>query len=265
MSVAALGRRWAGLTLPWLLPALLLLVWQLASTEGWLSSRILPSPAAVLQAGLTLARSGELWQHLAISTARALLGFAVGGSIGLLLGLLTGLSRWGERLLDSSLQMLRNIPHLALIPLVILWFGIDESAKLFLVALGTFFPIYLNTYHGIRSVDPTLLEMARSYGLSGAALCWQVILPGALPTILVGVRYALGLMWLTLIVAETIASGSGIGYLAMNAREFLQTDIVVLAIVLYALLGKLADLAARGLEHWWLPWHPSQQRRGAAA
>jgi sulfonate transport system permease protein len=175
-------------------------------------------------------RSGEIWTHLAISGWRAGLGFVIGGSIGLVLGFITGLSKWGERLLDSSVQMIRNVPHLALIPLVILWFGIDESAKIFLVALGTLFPIYLNTYHGIRNVDPALVEMARSYGLSGFGLFRQVILPGALPSILVGVRFALGFMWLTLIVAETISANAGIGYLAMNAREFLQTDVVVLAI-----------------------------------
>jgi sulfonate transport system permease protein len=249
---------------PWVLPVLLLAGWQVAVETGLLSSRILPAPSAVLEAGWSLVRSGELWQHLAISSWRASIGFAIGGGIGLLLGFITGLSRWGERLLDSSVQMVRNVPHLALIPLVILWFGIDESAKIFLVALGTFFPIYLNTYHGIRNVDPALVEMARSYGLSGYRLFTQVVLPGALPSILVGVRFALGLMWLTLIVAETISASSGIGYLAMNAREFLQTDIVVLAIVLYAILGKLADLAARGLERAWLRWHPAYQKTGGA-
>ena len=245
---------------PWLVPVALLVAWQLSVSSGLLSSRILPSPAAVLEAGWSLVKSGELWQHLDISGWRAGIGFAIGGGIGLALGFLTGLSKWGERLLDSTLQMVRNVPHLALIPLVILWFGIDESAKLFLVALGVFFPIYLNTYHGIRNVDPALVEMARSYGLSGARLFWHVVLPGALPAILVGVRFALGLMWLTLIVAETISASSGIGYLAMNAREFLQTDIVVLAILLYAILGKLADLAARGLERAWLRWHPAYQK-----
>ena len=229
-------------------------------------ARVLPSPEGVLKAFWTLSASGELWQHLAISSWRAVIGFSIGGSIGLVLGLISGLSRWGERLLDTSIQMLRNVPHLALIPLVILWFGIDESAKIFLVALGTLFPIYLNTYHGIRNVDPALVEMARSYGLSGLGLFWQVILPGALPSILVGVRFALGFMWLTLIVAETISASSGIGYLAMNAREFLQTDVVVLAILLYAVLGKLADLAARGLERVWLRWHPAYQvAKGGAA
>jgi sulfonate transport system permease protein len=179
--------------------------------------------------------------------------------VGLVLGLLTGTLRPLETLLDTSLQMLRNIPALALIPLVILWFGIDESAKLFLVAVGVFFPIYLNTFHGIRSVDPALIEMARSYGLSGWALYRQVILPGALPSILVGLRFSLGLTWVLLIVAETISAQAGIGYMTMNAREFLQTDVVLVGILLYALLGKGADLLARGLEAWWLRWHPSRR------
>ena len=195
--------------------------------------------------------------------ARALIGFSIGGSLGLILGLISGLSRWGERLLDTSIQMLRNVPHLALIPLVILWFGIDESAKIFLVALGTLFPIYINTWHGIRNIDRGLVEMARSYGLSGIPLFIHVILPGALPSIMVGVRFALGLMWLTLIVAETISANSGIGYLAMNAREFLQTDVVVVAIILYALLGKLADVSAQLLERLWLRWNPAYHLKEA--
>lgn len=221
------------------------------------------SPEGVVMAFWTLSASGELWQHLAISSWRALIGFSIGGSLGLILGLISGLSRWGERLLDTSIQMLRNVPHLALIPLVILWFGIDESAKIFLVALGTLFPIYINTWHGIRNIDRGLVEMARSYGLSGIPLFIHVILPGALPSIMVGVRFALGLMWLTLIVAETISANSGIGYLAMNAREFLQTDVVVVAIILYALLGKLADVSAQLLERLWLRWNPAYHLKEA--
>ncbi|MCI1899183.1 MAG: aliphatic sulfonate ABC transporter permease SsuC [Enterobacter sp.] len=251
------SRKWLLRLAPWFLPVGIVIIWQIASSLGWLSSRILPSPEGVVEAFWTLSSSGELWQHLAISSWRAAIGFTIGGSIGLTLGLISGLSRWGERLLDTSIQMLRNVPHLALIPLVILWFGIDESAKIFLVALGTLFPIYINTWHGIRNIDRGLVEMARSYGLSGVALFIHVILPGALPSIMVGVRFALGLMWLTLIVAETISANSGIGYLAMNAREFLQTDVVVVAIILYALLGKLADLSAQWLERLWLRWNPA--------
>ncbi|RUU77747.1 ABC transporter permease subunit, partial [Mesorhizobium sp. M7A.F.Ca.MR.362.00.0.0] len=159
----------------------------------------------------------------------------------------------------TTLQMIRNIPHLALIPLVILWFGIDEEAKLFLVALGVFFPIYVNTLLGIQSVDPHLVEMGRVYGMDRRALFFRVILPGALPAIFVGLRYALGIMWLTLIVAETISASSGLGYMAMQARGFLLIDVVVLSILIYALLGKLADSLARLLERLSLGWHPAFQ------
>ncbi len=255
-SASGVLRRLRQRLTPWLVPIQILISWEIASTSGWLSTRVLPEPLAVAKAFWALAVTGELWTHVAVSTRRAAIGFAVGGGLGLLLGLATGTFRLAETLLDSTLQMVRNIPALALIPLVILWFGIDETAKLFLVALGVFFPVYLNTFHGIRSVDKGLIEMAKSYGLSGWQLYRHVILPGALPSILVGVRFSLGLMWVLLIVAETISAQAGIGYLTMNAREFLQTDVVLVGILLYAALGKLADLAAKGLERWWLRWHP---------
>jgi len=246
-------------TVPWVVPIVVILGWQVASRAGWLSTRVLPEPWAVLKAFWSLTLSGEIGKHVATSTWRALVGFAIGGGLGMLLGLLTGTFRAAETLLDSTLQMIRNIPALALIPLVILWFGIDEWAKLFLVALGVFFPIYLNTFHGIRSVDKGLIEMARSYGLSGWRLYLHVILPGSVASILVGVRFSLGLMWVLLIVAETISAQAGIGYMTMNAREFLQTDVVLVGVLLYALLGKLADVLAKGLERWWLRWHPGYQ------
>jgi sulfonate transport system permease protein len=248
-----------GHLVPWIVPALVLLAWQASVSLGWLSSRFLPAPLSVLTAARRLAASGELSRAIEVSSARAFGGLAIGGSIGFLLGLANGLWSPAERLLDSSVQMLRNVPHLALIPLVILWFGIEEQAKVFLVALGVFFPIYLNTFHGVRTVDRGLIEMARVYGMSYTRLLTNVLLPGALPSILVGLRFALGTMWLTLIVAETIAAKGGIGYMAMNAREFMQTDVVLLAIILYALLGKGADLLVIALERRLLSWHPAYQ------
>ena len=248
-----------GQLIPWVLPIVLLILWQVFVKMGWLSTRVLPAPSDVLIAGVRLARTGELSRNIVISTVRAIIGFLIGGTIGFGLGLLNGIARPAEKALDTSVQMIRNIPHLALIPLVILWFGIGEEAKIFLVALGVFFPIYLNTFHGVRSVDPELIEMAKSYGLRGWSLFKKVIFPGALSSILVGVRYALGIMWLTLIVAETITLDSGIGYMAMNAREFMQTDVVVLSILMYAILGKLADVATRAFEKKWLKWNPNYQ------
>ena len=248
--------------IPWIVPLVIVLVWQLACVGGFVSTRVLPAPSDVVLAGWKVAASGELARNIWVSFWRAGIGFLIGGSIGFAFGLANGLSQLASKLTDTTLQMVRNIPHLAMIPLVILWFGIDETAKLFLVALGVFFPIYLNTLHGIRTVDPQLIEMGRTYGLSRWQLYTEVILPGATSSILVGLRFSLGLMWVILIVAETISAQSGIGYLTMNAREFLQTDVVLVGILLYAILGKLADLLARALEHGWLRWHPGY--RGGA-
>lgn len=242
---------------PWLVPVAAILLWQALSSLGAIPARVLPAPSAVAQAAAELAADGRLAGDVLASARRAALGFAIGGAIGFALGIVNGAIPPAGRLFDSSLQMLRTIPHLALIPLVILWFGIGETSRVFLVALGVMFPVYLNTYHGVRNVDPGLLEMAENYGVSRREMFWRVILPGALPSILVGVRYALGIMWLTLIVAETIAASSGIGYVTMNAREFLQTDVLVFGILLYALLGKLADASAKALERRLLDWNPA--------
>jgi sulfonate transport system permease protein len=244
----------------WVVPLLIITVWQAACSFGLLADSVLPSPAAVVAAGWHLTLLGDLPRNMEISFLRAIAGLAVGGGIGFAFGLANGLSKISDKLTDSTLQMIRNVPHLALIPLVIVWFGIDEEAKIFLVALGVFFPIYINTLHGVRTVDPQLIEMATSYGMNARALFFHVILPSASPSIFVGLRYALGIMWLTLIVAETIAAQSGIGYMAMQAREFMQTDVVVLAILIYALFGKLADFIARALERMSLSWHPAFQR-----
>jgi sulfonate transport system permease protein len=239
---------------PWAIPFLVLCLWQFLSWKGIIPERILPAPTEVLQAGMALLQSGELAAHISISLGRALAGFLIGGILGFFLGLFNGIFRTSELLFDTSIQMIRNIPHLALIPLVILWFGIDETSKVFLVALGVLFPVYINTYHGIKSVDKDLIEMGRAYGLKGPSLFFSIILPGALSSILVGIRFSLGVMWLTLIVAETISAHSGIGYMAMNAREFMQMDVIVLSILLYALFGKLSDSIARIFERKWLKW-----------
>jgi sulfonate transport system permease protein len=247
--------------IPWIVPLAIVLVWQAACVGGLVPGRVLPAPTEVALAGWKLLLSGELARNIWVSFWRASVGFAIGGGIGFAFGLANGLSQLSNKLIDTTLQMVRNIPHLALIPLVILWFGIDESAKLFLVALGVFFPIYLNTLHGIRTVDPQLIEMGRIYGMTDSELFRRVIFPGALPSIFVGVRFALGIMWLTLIVAETIAASSGLGYMAMQAREFMQIDVVVLSILIYAALGKLADSASRVLERLTLSWHPAFQKQ----
>lgn len=246
--------------LPYLLPVGIVVVWQFLSSIGWISGRIMPSPWEVMKAFWSTTVSGDLPHDIAVSAARAFAGLAVGGALGFLLGIANGVSRLSERLTDTSLQMLRTIPHLAMIPLVILWFGIGEESKLFLTSLGVLFPVYLNTYHGVRNVDRDLIEMGRVYGMGNWTLFRKIIFPGALPSIFVGLRYALGIMWLTLIVSETIAASSGIGHMANEAREFMMTDVVVLALLIYAALGKLADVTVRLLERRVLSWNPVYQK-----
>ena len=260
-SLAGLRR----VLLPWLVPLSLLLLWQLLAQVGLIPTRILPAPSAILLAGYSLAATGELWHHLASSAGRAGTGFLIGASLGLGFGVLNGILPRAEVLLDSSFQMLRTIPPLAMIPLVILWFGIGEQARIFLVCVGVFFPVYLNTFHGIRSIDPGLIEMGRIYGLKRREIISHIILPGAMPSILVGIRFSLGIAWILLIVGEQIAADSGIGYMALNAREFMQTDVIVLSILLYALLGKFSDALARYLEARLLPWHPNHRADASLA
>jgi sulfonate transport system permease protein len=247
---------------PWLLPLALLALWQAGCSQGWIAEDTFPAPGAVIAAAWRLTLNGELPANLAVSFRRAVAGLLVGGSLAFVLGLFNGLSGVSERLTDTTVQMIRNIPNLALIPLVILWFGIEEEARLILSALGVFFPIYVNTFHGVRNVDAQLIEMGRSYGMTRRTMFRRIVLPGALPSIFVGLRYALGVMWLTLIVSETIAASSGIGYMAMQAREFMQVDVVVLAILIYAALGKLADTAVRLVERRTLAWNPAYRRDG---
>jgi sulfonate transport system permease protein len=252
----ALGKRGL-LLLSWLAPVAFVIIWEFAARTGWISAQVLPAPSKVLNTAIKLATTGGLLEDLRVSLLRAAAGFTIGGSIGFTLGILVGFSRIAEAAIDRSVQMIRAIPFLALCPLVIVWLGVGETEKIFLVALGVTFPIYINTTLGIRQVDPKLIELGRIQGLGLFELIRRIVLPGALPSILTGVRYALATAWLALVVAETIGAQSGIGFLAMDAREFLRTDVIVLTVAIYALIGVSADGIARLLERRLLAWHPN--------
>lgn len=241
--------------IPWLIPIIVVIAWQLVTQFGVVSTQLLPGPITVLKSFYQLVISGDLLYHLEGSLGRAIIGLIIGGGIGFLLGIANGLSKFSFQFTDTTLQMVRNVPNLALVPLVIIWFGIDEGAKIFLVAIGVMFPIYINTLHGIRNIDSGYIEMGRMYGLEGWGLFKEVLLPGALPSIFVGIRYSLGVMWMTLIVAETIATTRGVGYLATTAQQFMQSDVIIITIILYAMFGKIADLIARWGEKKALRWH----------
>jgi sulfonate transport system permease protein len=214
----------------------------------------------VFETAVNMAQSGDLFVHLGVSLLRAAGGFVIGGTIGLALGVVVGFSPLAQALLDRSIQMVRAIPFLAMLPLVIVWFGVGEVAKIFLVALAVLFPIYINTMLGIRQIDPKLMELARVIGLNRTAIVRRIILPGAMPSILTGVRYALAHAWLALVIAETLATTKGIGFLAMDAREFLNTNVILLTMIIYAIIGVVADTLVRLLEGRYLSWHANYAR-----
>ena len=240
-------------------PLALLVVWQLTHVFDLVSEEKLPPPTRVVSEAYSLitthsAAYGTLQGALGASLQRMAIGFAVGAGAALLFAILAGLSRWGEETIDPLMQMLRTLPFLGLIPLFILWFGIGEETKIVLVALGVAFPLYLNVHSGIRTADERLVEASRALGFTRAERLWHVVLPGALPQTLVGLRQSLGLAWLALIVGETVNADAGIGYLINNAREFLRTDVVVVGLIVYAVLGLVTDALVRLLERRALRW-----------
>jgi sulfonate transport system permease protein len=241
----------------WLSPILLLLLWEFGSRAGVIPARTLAAPSAVIGTMLEMIVSGELPRNLIVSFGRALAGLAIGATGGILLGLVAGLSRQGEAAVDPILQIKRTIPVVALSPLFIVWFGIGETTKIALIAFATLFPVYLNLYQGIRGVDIRLIDAARSFGLGQRELISQVILPGALPSLLTGLRYSLSIAVLVLVIAEQINASAGLGYLVNNARDFMRTDIIVVCLMVYALLGLGADYLVRQIEQRALAWRPS--------
>lgn len=238
-------------------PVVLLLLWELGSRTGVIPERTLAAPSAVLETLGGLVASGELISNLLVSSFRVLSGLAIGITVGIVLALVAGLSRPGEVAVDPLMQIKRTIPTLALTPLFIVWFGIGETPKIALIAFASVFPVYLNLYSGIRGVDLRLVEGARSFGLSRAEVILHVILPGALPSLLVGLRFSLSISILVLVVAEQINASAGLGYLINNARDFMRTDVIVVCLMVYAILGLGADWLVRMVENRTLIWRPS--------
>jgi sulfonate transport system permease protein len=254
------GARWAGAggaVRRAVVPIALVALWQIGSSVGWWSSLVLPSPVAVANEFVALIRDGSLTQNLLVSLHRVALGAAVGISVGTSLGLVSGLWRIGEESLDATLQMMRTLPYLVMLPLFVIWFGIDELPKILIIAIGTSLPMYLNTFAGVRGVDRRLVEMAQSFGVRRLGLILSVVLPGAMPSILTGLRYSLGIGWLALVVAEQINARAGLGYLISDAQSLFLTDVLLVCVVTYAALGLLTDLVARSMERWLLAWRGS--------
>jgi sulfonate transport system permease protein len=235
-------------------PVLLVALWQALSSTGVFDDRTVPPPSRVVRAAYRLVVEGSLQEHLTTSLLRVGYGLALGIALGVVLALIAGLSRVGENFVDANMEVLRAVPNFALVPLLIVWFGISEVPKILLITLAVAVAIYINTFSAIRSVDAGLVEAARSFGAGRAELIYRVIIPGSLPGFLVGLRLALTASWLSLIFAETINAKKGLGRMMTDAREYFQIDVVFVLIAVYAILGLISILVVRFLEGRLLTW-----------
>ena len=255
---SAWPRRLKGLVLP----VLILLILEVVVRVGWLPSYQMPAPSEIAVT-LTDLAEGVLWKHISASLARVLLGFAIGASLALVFAAWVGLSREAEAYLEPTFAGLRSIPSLAWVPLLLLWLGIDETSKVVLIAIGAFFPVYLNGVAAIRDIDRKLVEVGQMYGFSRRRLVRRVLLPAALPGLFTGLRSGLSLAWMFLVAAELIAATKGLGYLLSDGRETSRPDIVLAAIIVLALLGKISDGLLAALEKRCLAWCDTFTGQGA--
>lgn len=244
-----------------LFPLLLLIVWQGVVAAGVVAPNVLPPPTTLVSTLHELLLDGVIFQHVAVSSLRVLIGFSIGASLAVVIGSVVGLSHRAEQIIEPTFQALRAIPSLAWVPLLLLWFGIDEVPKIILISIGAFFPVYLNLVSGIHNVDRKLVELGGVYGLHGWALVSRIFLPAALPNLFVGLRSGLSLAWMFLVAAELIAATKGLGYLLTDGRETGRADLVIVSIVVLAILGKLSDGVLSWLEHHFLSWRDVYRTR----
>lgn len=237
-----------------LLPVILVLLWETASRMGVVPAYQLPAPTTILQTMLEMAQDGTLWGHVGITTYRVFIGFVLGTVVAVVLGSMVGFYNKAEQLFDPMIQALRSIPSLAWVPLFILWMGIGEPSKVTMIAVGVFFPVYLNMVSGILGVDRKLIEVGKMYGLKPLQLVVRVIIPASLPSFLVGLRSGLGLGWMFVVAAELMGASQGLGYLLVLGQNTLAPATIIASIILFAIIGKLSDWILKTVETRTLHW-----------
>jgi sulfonate transport system permease protein len=253
-AAPAVERRRGAFLISLALPLAILVAWELATVSGYFKPHQLPTPQATLQTAIDQAASGRLWAHVSTSVVRVFSGFLIGATAAIVLAVVVGLSRQLERAVDPTIQAIRMIPSLAWVPLLLLWMGIDEAPKITLIAIGSFFPVYLSVVAGIRDVDRKFIELGMMYGLRGFSLAREIVVPAALPFLVVGLRAGLGQGWLFLVAAELIAASRGLGFMLTDGQSMSRVDIVMTAIVLLAVLGKTSDSILKYAERRLLSW-----------
>jgi sulfonate transport system permease protein len=254
VSISLAWSRWRSTILALLLPAILIAAWEISVRNGLIDLNLYSSPTQILSEVSKLIADGSLLQHLESTFSRVVVGFASGALAATLLGAVTGFSRLSRELLDPLLQSLRSIPSMAWVPLFILWLGINESSKISLIALGVFFPVYLNLMNGVRNVDRKLVEVGLASGFRGAQLVWRIILPASLPAYLVGLRQGLALGWMFVVAAEIMGASRGLGYLLIDGESTGRPAIMIASVILFGICGKLTDSLLVTLSARWLSW-----------
>lgn len=240
-----------------IIPVAIVVVWELVVRLGVVNESVLAPPSALPATVAELIANGKLVEGIAVSFTRAVVGLVIGTIFGITLAVVAGLWRNGEHVLDPTVQLLRPLPATAIMPLVVLLMGMDEAPKIFLISYAAFFPVYLNTFQGIRAVDNKLIESAAVFGLTRFELIKQVILPSALPSFFVGFRFSVSISWVVLVVAEQLNAQSGVGYLMMDAQRYYRPDIILIGLIVYAIFGLLSDSLVRGVECKALNWRNS--------
>ena len=244
-----------------IIPAALCVVWEIAVRTGVAPGRLMPPPSRLLQTAISLARSGDLQTHVAATMTRVGVGFGVGALAGTLFGMITGASDDARRLLDPSIQALRAIPSIAWVPIFILWLGIFETSKLALIALGVFFPVYLGTLSAIQNVDRKLIEVGRVFGFSRVGIMLRITWPAVIPTWVASLRGGLGLGFMFVVAAELMGASEGLGYLLAYGQQMGQADIILVAMIVFALLGKLSDTVLVAVTRPLLRWQDTARAR----
>lgn len=240
-----------------ILPIILIIAWEFLSKIGVFPKHLLPAPTIVISKIIEMAQDGTLWSHLGITLYRIFFGFVLGVGFAVVLGAIVGYLKKAELLLDPIFQAFRSIPSLAWVPLFILWMGIGEPSKIALIAVGVFFPVYLNIVSGIQGVDRKIIEVGRIYNFTTYQLIKRIILPASLPSFLVGIRSGLGLGWMFVVAAELMGASKGIGYLLVYGQNTYSPELIIASIVLFAIMGKLTDSLLKGLEGKALHWQDS--------
>jgi sulfonate transport system permease protein len=240
-----------------IIPIILLIVWEVLSRFAVLPTHLLPAPTIIVQKIYSMIQDGSLWGHMGITLYRVFVGFLLGSIVAVIFGSIVGFFKFAEQLLDPLLQAFRSIPSLAWVPLFILWLSIGETSKITLIAVGVFFPVYLNIVSGVKGVDRKLIEVGKIYGFSTYQLIKKIILPASLPSFLVGIRSGLGLGWMFVVAAELMGASQGLGFLLVFGQNMSSPDIIIASIILFALLGKVSDAVLKAIETKALHWQDS--------